>query len=111
MDMREKYREIIKRIIAEYAQFKPAHGDIQIETVFDEARDHYELVHVGWKGNERIHGSVIHLDLVGDKIWVQHDGTEAGIATELVEAGIPKDKIVLGFYLPRRRQLTDFAVA
>jgi hypothetical protein len=111
MDIRETHREIVKRIISDYAQFKPAHGDIPIETIFDEKQDHYELVHVGWKGNERIHGSVIHVDLVGDKIRIQHDGTEAGIATDLVEAGIPKDKIVLGFYLPRRRQLTGFAVA
>lgn len=54
--MREKYREIIKRIIAEYAQVKPAHGDIQTETILDEAGDQYEFVHVGWKGNEHILG-------------------------------------------------------
>ncbi len=33
--------------------------------------------------------AVIHIDLLGDKVWVQYDGTEDGVATELVAAGIP----------------------
>lgn len=30
-----RYREIIRRIIAEFAQFKPARGDAEIATIFD----------------------------------------------------------------------------
>jgi hypothetical protein len=36
---------------------------------------------------------------------------EVGIATELVEAGVPKEQIVLGFRPPEMRQYTEFAVA
>jgi len=36
---------------------------------------------------------------------------EAGIATELVAAGIPKDRIVLAFYPPALREMGEFAVA
>lgn len=39
------------------------------------------------------------------------DGTEYGIANDLLAAGIPKDKIVLGFKSPESRKYTDFAVA
>jgi hypothetical protein len=39
------------------------------------------------------------------------DGTEKGFAVERVEAGIPREDIVLAFYRPHRRKLTDFAVA
>jgi len=105
----EKYRMIIKRILNEYAQYKPAYGEIETETVFDTERDHYELVHVGWEEKKRIHGSVIHVDIKGDKVWIQHDGTSDGIADELVEAGIPKEDIVLGFRYPKFRKYTEYA--
>ena len=37
-------------------------------------------------------------------------GTEIGVANELVEQGVPKKDIVLGFHIPYRRQFTEFAV-
>jgi len=45
------------------------------------------------------------------KIWIQRDGTERGIASDLTEAGIPNDHIVLGFREPELRQYTGFAAA
>ncbi len=47
---------------------------------------------------------------INGKIWIQHDGTESGIADELEEAGIPKNKIVLGFRSPDVRKYTGYAV-
>ena len=45
-------------------------------------------------------------------MWeIQHDGTESGIADELVQAGIPPEHIVLAFHHPDKRQYTGFAVA
>jgi hypothetical protein len=111
MDRVKAYRGIIKKLLTEYAQFKPSYGEIETETVFDEDRDHYELVHVGWKGATRVHGSVIHVDIRNGKVWIQHDGTASGIAEELVELGIPRDSIVLGFHPPEIRKHTGFAVA
>jgi len=110
MDTIEKYQKVIQKIIMEYAQFKPSHGDIDTEAIFDPERNHYELMHVGWDGARRIHGSVLHVDIINGKVWIQHDGTESGIADELEEAGIPKDKIVLGFRSPDVRKYTGYAV-
>lgn len=45
------------------------------------------------------------------KVWVQRDGTEDGIANELVQAGIAKEDIVLGFHKPAVRPYTGSAVA
>ena len=107
----DELRRIIKNLIQAYAQFKPSYGDIETEVVFDEINDHYELMHVGWTKQERIHGSVIHIDIRDGRVWLQHDGTNAVIAEELVRAGIPRDQIVLGFRPPELRQYTDFAQA
>ncbi len=111
MEKLEQYREIIKKIIKHHAQYKPSRGEIQVETIFDEENDHYELMHVGWNGPHYTHGSVLHIDIRGGKVWIQFDGTYDGVANDLVEAGIPRDRIVLGFKSPEIRPLTDFAVA
>jgi hypothetical protein len=111
MDTLNEYRQIIRDLIQRYAQYKPARGDVQIEVVFDSSNDHYELVYSGWNGPYRIHGSVLHIDIRNDKVWIQHDGTSAGIAEELVEAGIPRERIVLAYKPPEIRPYTGFAVA
>jgi hypothetical protein len=111
MDQVEHYRTLIRSLIEDYAQYQPAGGDVEIETIFDAANDHYELIYAGWNGPYRIHGSVLHLDIRKGKIWIQYDGTEHGIAEDLVKAGVPHDQIVLAFKPPEARQYTDFADA
>jgi hypothetical protein len=111
MDRVNHYRQIIKDLIIRYAQIKLAKGDIEIETIFDESNDHYEMMYTGWDGHWRIHGSVLHLDIRNGKVWIQHDGTEGGVAEELVTAGIPRDQIVLGFQPPKVRPYTEYAAA
>jgi hypothetical protein len=105
------YATIINRVIEHYAQFKPSAGDVEVEVVVDRDRGHYELIHNGWANGYRIHGAVIHIDIRGDKVWIQHDGTEDGVVNDLLAAGIPQDKIVLAFRSPELRKYTNFAVA
>jgi hypothetical protein len=109
MDTLKKYQAIVQRILSEYGQLKPSHGEIETETIFDTKRHHYEVVHVGWDGPRRVHGSVLHVDLIDGRVWIQHDGTE-GIADELEAAGIPKEHIVLGFRPPKVRKYTGYGV-
>ena len=80
-------------------------------TIFLPDAGHYQLMNVGWHGQHRIHGCVLHVDIKGGKIWIQHDGTEEGIANRLVAAGVPRDDIVLAFHSPFKRRFTDFAVS
>ncbi|MFN8492255.1 MAG: XisI protein [Caldilineaceae bacterium] len=106
----DNYRHLIKNILSEYAKLKPAYGDIETKMVFDDEHGSYTLLEVGWDETQYVHGSIIHVDLIGDKIWIQYDGTEEGIANELVEAGVPKAQIVLGFRPQQLRPYTGFAV-
>ncbi len=50
------------------------------------------------------------MQIIDRKIWIQRDGIEEGIATELLEAGILKEQIVLGFKSEHIRPYTEFAV-
>ena len=65
---------------------------------------------VGWDGARRVHGSVIHFDIIDGKFWIQYDGTDRPVVDELEEAGVPKDDIVLAFQPPERRPHTGYAV-
>lgn len=111
MDTLDTYRRGIAAVLQAYAQIHYAHGEIQTEMVMDRPADHYLLLAVGWDGPRRIHGSIVHIDIIDGKVWIQRDGTEHGIAEELVEAGIPRDRIVLGFRPADLRQYTEYAVA
>lgn len=110
MDKQEQYRKLIKQILIEHVQHKFSYGDIKIETIFDDKHNHYQLFHIGWHGNRHVYGCVMHLEIENGKIWIHHDDTEIGVANELVELGVPKDRIVLAFHSPYKRQFTDFAV-
>ncbi len=110
MDKLENYRNIIKKVINEYAAIPYAYGDIESRTMFDGEEDSYMLYSVGWYNRGRQHGINLHIDIINDKIYIQHDGTEDGIATDLAREGVPKSDIVLAFHAPELRKLTEYAV-
>lgn len=64
---------------------------------------------IGWDKDEKIYGCTIHIDIIGEKIWIQYDGTDIGIAEVLHDKGISKEDIVLGFHHPSERKYTDYA--
>lgn len=107
----ELYRKIITQIFQKHAQYKPSHGEIEALFICDPITDNYLLLDTGWDKTGRVHAVVLHLRIVEEKIWIESDGTEGGIALELLELEIPKEDIVLGFIRPKNRHLTDFSVA
>ena len=111
MDTIAAYRQIVQHVLTDYARIPFAYGDIEAQTVFDREADRYLLMLVGRDGKRRVHGCLVHVDIIDGKIWIQRDGTETGIANELVRSGISKDRIVLAFHSPELRQHTEFAVA
>jgi hypothetical protein len=110
MDQLTRYREIAKNIIREYSRDRVSHGDIRTEGVIDSALDHYQVDHVGWDGRRRVHGVVLHFDIIDGKFWIQYDGTDRPVVQELEAAGVPKEDIVLAFHSPETRKLTGYAV-
>ncbi len=109
MDTLMHYRHHIQQLLDEYGTYKPSYGEVEVEHIVDPIHDHYQLMTVGWNGQQRIHGCLVHIDIKNGKIWIQHDGTEEGIANRLVEAGIPKEDVVLAFHAPYKRHFTEFA--
>jgi XisI protein len=110
MDKVSNYRQIIQDILTAHGQIQPVYGDIEMQTLFDPVRDRYQVLRAGWLQKKRVYGVLIQIDLKGDTIWIQYDGTEVGVANELVERGIPKEDIVLAYHSPFIRQYDGFAV-
>lgn len=106
---RIKYRELVQTILSQHSR-NDLDTETEIQLLFDPERDHYQVVQIGWEGQKRVYGCVIHVDIKDGKIWIQRDRTEAGIANELVAAGVSKEDIVLAFKAPYVRQFTEFAV-
>ncbi|MBL8796337.1 MAG: XisI protein [Planctomycetia bacterium] len=103
--------QLIRRILTEHTRVPFAYGEIRVEPVFDDEHGRYLLMLVGRDNERRVHGCLVHVDIIDGKFWIQRDGTEAGIGNELVAAGVPRERIVLAFRSPELRKLSGFAVA
>ena len=104
------YAELAQKILKEKANYKPANPNVEIQTVFDTENNRYLMLHVGWRGESRVYGCVVHIEIKNGKIWIQQDGTEDGVANDFIAAGVPKQDIVIGWHYPPVRKYTEFAV-
>ena len=53
----------------------------------------------------------VYVHLKNNKIYIEEDWTEEGIANKLIREGVPKEEIVLAFYSPEHRKFTDCAIS
>ncbi len=108
---KDALKQAIIKVLQDYLEFLGSDPESTIQLVIDENQDHYLLIETGWHQNRRIYGTLIHIDIINQKLWIQQDGTEEGIANELVNQGISPQQIVLAYKTLDRRKITDFAVS
>ncbi len=111
MDRLDTYRQIIRQVLTPYINTTYANVNVKNHQIFDHETDRYLILSEGWENQQHLHSCLIHVEIINDKVWIQLDNTEDGIAEELIQAGIPKQDIVLGFHEPEIRPYTGFAVA
>ena len=97
MDTITTYREIVKQVISDYAKLRPSHGNIRLDAVFDEIRDCYALMQVGWDRGKRVRGNLIYITIENGKVIIEYDGMESGITQDLINKGMLERDIVLAF--------------
>ncbi len=111
MDRIDRYRALIRQALCAVAAEIPKIQDIRTEMVCNDEQGHYELLQVGWLNNSRIHGILVHCDILNDKIYIEHNGTDMDIAEIFLAGGVPHSDIVLAFKHPTIRKYTEFALA
>ena len=111
MEQLKRYRTVIEKVLSECCDWAKRSNQSGIEQYvsFDQERDHYIWVSLGWDGKRREFSIVAYLRIDQGKIWIETDWTKQGIADALLDAGIAKSEIVLGFQHPSKRALTEFS--
>jgi XisI protein len=106
---RMNYQTLLEGFILAHRQ--EANQDaIEHQVILDKENGHYQVLTIGWQGGRRVYDVLLHADLKNNKFWIQQDYTQPSLTDQLLEAGVPKSDIVLGFQPPQARALTDFAV-
>ena len=110
MDKLQEYRQLIHQLLTENAEPYTHSDNVEAEVICDTQNDHYQLTYVGWNGQKRVFGVILHFDIKDNKIWVQYNGTELSIAKILTQRGVPESDIVLGFHSPLKRPYSGYAI-
>lgn len=106
------YRSSIQNLLKElYSYDQSSTSAIESQLIFDRENDHYLMVDVGWEQKQFVYGTIVHIDIKNDKIWIQRNNTEINLAERLVSEGIPKQNIVLGLHSPFMRKASGYAVS
>ncbi len=112
MDKTIKYQKAILELFQEYDEFWGKSGGLENRIVADTKRHAFVMISFGWQNHESYtHLLCFHLEIINEKVWIYENNTEAMIADELMEKGVSREDIVLGFVEPEIREHSGFAVA
>ena len=99
----------IHKVLEQIVQPNQDVPNLEQQMVIDDIHGHYLILNVGWNDFDRTHGVVVHIDIKGDFVWVRRDNTNFNIVNALLEQGVRKNRVVLGFHAPFKRQFSEFA--
>ncbi len=99
------YKHYIKQVLSTYETLKTNQSEVKL--IFDDVRMHYMVMRIGWLNQKHIHLCLVHIDITSDVVIIQCNNTEDMIATKLVKAGIPQNKIRLGFLPPESQTFVE----
>lgn len=105
------YQSLLKELVIRHSNVFSVDQTCELLPVWDLDNNQFLLIDTGWNAAGRVHNIVFHARIKNGKIWIEWDSLGDGVTDELLGAGVPHQDIVLAFYRPERRKLTDFAVA
>jgi len=110
MDRIKKYQDAIIDLLQQYQQ---AGSQDETFLITDREHNHFQVMSAGWQDEDSFTmGILLHFQIKPDnKIWILANWTEDDVAQALVNRGIPKSDIVLGFHPKYVRQYSGYAVA
>jgi XisI protein len=109
MDQTLTNAQIILKVLEPFKTWRTPYANVNYEVLTDPTQQHFQVVVSGWDGQKRVHTMLVHIAIRDNLIWLEEDLTDAEIAEQLIEQGIPRDHIVLGFQAPYKRGLHGFA--
>jgi hypothetical protein len=108
----KEYTDILIKVLEEHAVYMNSNNSTDYELITDEKHGHYSLIYTGWRKDIFDFTILFHFQIKPTgKVWLLVNNTDILITDELVERGIPKSDIVIGFIPESLRQYSGFAVA
>lgn len=110
----EKYKKITSEVLEKLEKDFNKYPDdaIKYKFIADQEKGEYLLFRDGWEGPRRYYGCIVHVSVTeSGKVWLQYDGTDLIIGQQLLDKGVQKNHLVLGFMSVTRRKDSEYAVA
>jgi len=112
MDKLKKYGKILQNFFEERKQIQNRQASgLKGHLFINEQKTDFILIKMGWRQKLFVHAVTFHLEIKNNKIWIYEDKTDIDVAKILVDKGVLKKDIVLGFLSPTLRGFSDYAVA
>lgn len=111
MDKIAKYQDTIIDFLQHYNNESGVSRSetVQRRILIDRQNNSFQLLDTGWNGKHYIFGPIFHFDIIDGKIWMQCNNTEWEVVDYLMEHGVDRQDIVLGFIPPHARKFSGFA--
>jgi hypothetical protein len=112
MEKLEKYGLAAVNVLKDYVSEKVI-NNVEEHLITDFQHGHFQVLRTGWIAESDFKmGIILHFQLKSDgKIWILANYTEDDVAQALVDEGVLKSDIVLGFQPSYIRPYSGYAVA
>jgi len=112
MDRIKKYSKILQNFFEKREQIQNRQSNgLKGHLLINGSKTDFILIKMGWRQKLFVHAVVFHLTIKNNKIWIYENKIDIDVAKILVEKGVAKKDIVLGFLSPTLRGFSDYAVA
>jgi hypothetical protein len=75
-----QYRDWLEGILKNNEQTDLAGSTAETRVIIDCNTDNYQLMRIGWQGEERVYHCFMHASFRNNKIWIEQDFTEPSLA-------------------------------
>jgi hypothetical protein len=86
-------KPIVRQLLQEFIGIE-ASGTIRYEAIFDDQNGRYQILAIGWRGEQRVLQPVVMLEVKGNTVHIQANRTDRDIDGALLEVGFSSQQIV-----------------
>ncbi len=111
-DQIKTYGLILTNWLTDFAVTRNTGSDDDYQLVIDNTHHHYQIIRSSWYEDRFQFRVVFHFQIKPTgKVWLLVNNTDLLVTDDLIEMGIPKSDIVIGFLPEFMRPYSGFAVA
>lgn len=112
MDKIKKYQDILQKEFEYQQTIKISNApDIKRHLIINKERTDFLLLNIGFEGKSYSHYPVFHVAINNGQVIIYQDNTDIALVNILIEEGIDKPDIVLGYLTKFSQDLSPYAVA